>query len=109
MCILLLRIIFIKVVTPVSLVEMFPYLRIWSRPQAADLIINGVQFGFLLPSYSGVGCLIVENLLSVDRCKDVIKQKIAIEVLAGRVVGPFCYPPFKFQDIPIGYYPYKGC
>lgn len=76
MCILHKKIIFLKAVTPVELIEMLQFLHIWPQHQAAGFLINGFQSGFLLPSYSGEGCLIVENLPSVGRNESVVAQKM---------------------------------
>lgn len=63
---------------------------------------------FLLLSFSGVGCSIVDNLSSVNRFKEIVRRKFEKEVLAGRVAGPFTSPPFDYFRIsPLGIIPKK--
>lgn len=95
MRILLLKVIFVKAVTPVKLIEMLPFLNIWPWPQAAEFLINGFQFSFLLPLYSRMGCLIVDNLPSVNKYKEAVSDKIDKDVIAGRAADPFLFPPFE--------------
>lgn len=64
--------------------------------------------GFRLPSYSGSGCVIVENLPSVEVHSGIIKDKIQKEIQEGSIAGPCTSPPFQNVWIsPLGNIPKK--
>lgn len=53
-----LRIFFLKVVMPVSLVNMLPWLHLYPGRKKVDMLINGFRYGFHLPLFSGIGCVV---------------------------------------------------
>lgn len=90
------------------LANMLPCLCLYSSRQMAVLLYKGFSHGFRLPSYSGYGCVIVENLPSVEVHSDIIKEKIQKEIQEGKIAGPFTSPPFQnFRISPLGIIPKK--
>lgn len=51
MPLLLLKIFFLKVVTPVKLENVLPWLHLYPVRKKVDMLINGFSYGFLLPSF----------------------------------------------------------
>lgn len=87
---------------------MLPWLLIYPDRERASLLIDGFKEGFSLPAFSGEGCHPVRNLKSVDRFREVVREKIIKEIREGRVAGPFIDPPFKdFRISPLGIVPKK--
>lgn len=73
----------------------------------AALLFSGFSEGFPLPSFSGAGCLVYENLPSVIKHTDLVAD--TKEVQEGRVEGPFKSPSFSdFRISPLGLGPKKG-
>lgn len=84
-----------KATMPVMLTRMAPWLEWYPDKAKSDLILYGFKMGFHVPAFSGEGCLWVANLESVATHPDIVKNKILSELEAGRISGPFDFPPFK--------------
>ena len=94
--------------TPVKWRNMLPWLRVFPDRSRARLLLEGFRDGFLLPPFSGTGCHLVNNLKSISQFPDIVSDKIATEILEGRVSGPFNSPPFpNFRVSPLGIVPKK--
>lgn len=84
---------------------MRPWLDLYPNREKALLLIEGFLCGFPLPFFSGTGCTVVENLKSVQRFPEVVREKVFKEIAEGRMAGPFSLPPFhNFRISPIGWY-----
>lgn len=87
---LILEIIFALAITPVKLIAMLPFLKIWPELPTVDLIINGFSVGFILPEFN---CCF----------PNIVSDFFFKEVTEGRVDGPFLSPPFRnFRVSPLG-------
>ena len=77
-------------------------------PEKATAILNGFRFGFPL-YYSGSRVATeAKNLKSALVQPDIVRQKIQVEVEAGRVAGPFDNRPIPNLRIsPLGTVPKK--
>lgn len=103
-----LRSFFLKATTPVKILSMLPWLHVYPELQKARVLHDGFLFGFRLPSFSGIGCCIFQNLLSISFPLAVVHAKFDKELCAGRIAGPFPTPPFvRFRISPLGIVPKK--
>lgn len=85
---------------------MRPWLDLYPSREKALLLIEGFSFGFPLPSFTGSGCTIVDNLKSVRQFPEVVREKVSKEIAEGRMAGPFKFPPFSdFRISPLGVVP----
>lgn len=85
---------------------MHPWLVRYSNKDKAYLLIEGFTNGFPLPSFLGEGCIVVDNLKSVDIYSQVVRNKVFKEIGEGRVEGPFVHLPFRNVCIlPLGVVP----
>lgn len=74
----------------------------------AQLLTEGFDTGFRLPSFRGSSCTLVKNLKSVDDLAPIVREKINKELQEGRISGPFNAPPFPdFRLSPLGVIPKK--
>lgn len=76
--------------------------------QVAEELSNGFSYGFSIKFEGPRKQVMSKNLPSANKDPDIVKQKIAKELAAGRVAGPFLTPPFKdFRVSPLGLVPKK--
>lgn len=67
-----------------------------------------VLHGFKLPSFSGIGCHVFDNLPSIYLHTKIVLEKILKEAQGGGIAGPFHAPPFNnFWVLPLGILPTK--
>lgn len=86
---LLLKNFFSKATMPVILVNMLPWLHRYPDQQTA-IILLGVFFNdFVLPSLTGIGRHVFENLPLIYLHTDTVQEKILKEVNDGRIAGLF--------------------
>lgn len=87
---------------------MLPWLQAFSNRLRAQLLIEGFRDGFWLPTFSGQGCKLVNNLKSVENFTDVVLEKINNEVRECKMEGPFISLPFiNFKISPLCIVPKK--
>lgn len=84
---------FLKALTPMRCQDMLPWLQAFPDKLRAQLLIEGFRDVFLLPTFSGQVCTLVNNLKSVENVADIVFEKIRKEVKEGRMKGPFSSPP----------------
>ena len=69
-----------------------------------QVFLHGFRLHFQEPQIGHVST----NLLSAAQHPEIVDSKLAKEVLAGRVLGPFKHPPFdNFRVSPLGFVPKK--
>lgn len=72
------------------------------------IFIECFQFGFKIPYKINRSYIFHKNVLSDTSNMDTLKEKIAKEILSGRVTGTFESPPFQNLHIsPLGLVPKK--
>ncbi|MES9881411.1 MAG: reverse transcriptase domain-containing protein [Sedimenticola sp.] len=88
-------------------VELMHYKQVDSN--TAQSILYGFKHGFSL-NYTGPHVQTdARNLLSARQNPNIVREKISKEIAAGRVAGPFSYPPFRTLRIsPLGLVPKKA-
>lgn len=99
---------FLKALTPMRCQDMLPWLQAFPDKLRAQLLIEGFRDVFLLPTFSGQGCTLVNNFKSVENFSDIVVEKIHKEVKEGRMEGPFSSSPFhNFRISLLGIIPKK--
>ena len=78
--------------TPVRINRLAPLLSGYSI-SAADYLITGFRFGFLIPFHGPSSSTAAPNLLSAAQHPDLVDRYSAKELLEQRVAGPFSHPP----------------
>lgn len=78
-------------------------------PQSTvQFLINGFTQGFSINCLSRLPDVPSKNLISAIQHPDVVDAKLAKEIEAGRLAGPFLSPPFtNFRVSPLGVVPKK--
>ena len=59
-----------------------------------DHLTNGFTCGFSVPSCAVPHPIPVNNHFSIDQHHSVVKDKLSVELKAGRILGPYKSPPF---------------
>ena len=96
-----------KVVTPVRCDQLEKMLHGYPGDKLSFLL-NGFKYGFQIPFSGTISGNICKNLKSARDNIEVVKQKIQVEIDAGRVAGPFAEKPFPDMQIsPLGLVPKK--
>ena len=94
--------------TPIKLNSLKQFLTGYDHCQA-KLLIDGFSFGFRIHSIADEAFSSVKNLLSARLKPGVVDVKLAKELEAGRIAGPFTLPPFaRFRISPLGVVPKKS-
>lgn len=76
--------------------------------QNKDYLLDGFTRGFRLEYNGPRSAMTSKNLKSCEDSPEIVFKKISTEVKAGRVKGPFSYPPFHNLKVsPIGIVPKK--
>ncbi|XP_053395182.1 uncharacterized protein LOC123542500 isoform X1 [Mercenaria mercenaria] len=93
------------IVTPINSDK----LRYWLQGydlKLTEYLVNGFKQGFKIPFTGTHHNTFPGNLKSATENLEVLKLKIAVEIDAGRVAGPFNEPPFSnFMISPLGLVP----
>ena len=93
--------------TPVKVERLAYYLEGYNV-QLYEELISGFSHGFRLHFHGPQIGHVSTNLLSVAQHTEVVDSKLAKEVLAGRVLGPFKHPPLdNFRVFPLRVIPKK--
>lgn len=96
-----------NVVTPVHVGNLGSWLHGYD-PHKTKFLLDGFNNGFSIPFQGDRRFRPCSNLKSAGENISVLKQKIALEMNSGRIVGPFDSPPFKnFRVSPLGLVPKK--
>ena len=94
--------------TPIELSGFGKDLEEYPDREIAEELINGFKSGFNIKFEGSHQPVSSKNLPSANKAPDIIQQKIAKELAAGRKAGPFKTPPFiNFRVSPIGLVPKK--
>ena len=89
--------------TPVRLSAMVVFLRNYSDRIAASNLSHGFSNGFPLHYEGPIKSCDAKYLQSASNNVLIVRDKIRKDIQAGRVQGPYQYPPFKhFRVSPIG-------
>jgi len=95
------------VVTPIKVDKLAKWIQGYNTLDT-EYLLNGFLFGFKIPYKGNRSYRFHKHLLSATSNMDTLKEKIAKEILAGRVAGPFESPPFQnLQISPLGLVPKK--
>ena len=95
------------VVTPIKVDKLAKWFQ-GNNTLDTEYLVNGFQLGFKIPYKDNRSYRFYKNLLSATSNMDTLKEKIAKEILVGRVVGPCESPPFQnLQISPLGLIPKK--
>lgn len=78
-----------RALTPVNLTKMLPWLERYPNRRMAALLIEGFRDVFLVPSFKGKGCAMVQNLKPAHTHSSLVQDKISKELADGRIAGPF--------------------
>jgi hypothetical protein len=93
------------VVTPIKVDKLAKWFQ-GNNTLDTEYLVNGFQLGFKIPYKDNRSYRFYKNLLSATSNMDTLKEKIAKEILVGRVVGPCESPPFQnLQISPLGLIP----
>ena len=93
--------------TPVKVEKLAYYLEGYNV-QAYEELLSDFLHGFRLHFHGPQIGQVSTNLLSAAQHPELVDSKLAKEVLAGRVLGPFKHPPFdNFRVSPLGVIPKK--
>lgn len=96
-----------QIVTPIKVDQLRHWLEGYD-PHISQFLINGFNFGFKIPFTGQRIFMQSKNLKSARENLNVVKEKIQVEIEAGRVDGPFRNPPFPNMHIsPLGLVPKK--
>ncbi|XP_067318612.1 uncharacterized protein [Anolis sagrei] len=88
---------------------MVPWLRAYPDRAAASLLKEGFSSGFRIPAMGPRRSYTSGNLKSAAQMPEVLSGKIAKELAAGRIAGPFLAPPLdNFRVSPLGVVPKKA-
>lgn len=74
---------------------MLPWLQRYQEHQKAVILHDVFLHGFQLPSFSGIGCHVFDNLPSIYLHSKIVWKKILKDVQGGGITGPFHAPPFN--------------
>lgn len=105
---LLLGSLFSKAGSPVRLINMLPSLQRYPEHQKMAILHEGFLHGFVLPSFTGSGCVVFDKLPSIFLHPDIVSVKLLKEVTEGRIAGTFSkllFPHFRIS--PLGIIPKK--
>lgn len=88
--------------SPINLNQLEIELRDYKEPDAS-VLLNGFRSGFSI-HYSGpIKSMECKNLKSANQNPDIVRQKLAKELMEDRIAGPFKEAPFtNFRVSPIG-------
>ena len=89
--------------TPVKVERLAYYLEGYNV-QTYEELLSGFLHGFCLHFHGPQISQVSTNLLSAAQHPEIVDSKLAKEVLAGRVLGPFKHPPFDNFSVPLGGY-----
>lgn len=94
--------------TPIDLSRFEKELEEYPDREIAEELKNGFEYGFNIKFEGPQQLVLSKNLPSANKAPNIIRQKIAKELAAGRIAGPFKTPPFtNFRVSPIGLVPKK--
>lgn len=93
-----------QIVTPIKVEQLKNWLRGYD-PQISQFLTNGFKSGFKIPFTSQRVFMKSKNLKSASENLKVVKEKIQVEIEAGRVAGPFRVPNMHIS--PLGLIPKK--
>lgn len=94
--------------TPINLEALSYYLKFYPNQDVAKMLYHGFKNGFSL-QYNGPRFPFdADNLQSVRKSPDIVREKIRKELAEGRIAGPFIGRPFPTLRIsPLGLVPKK--
>lgn len=96
-----------QIVTPIKVEQLRNWLQGYNS-HISQFLINGFRYGFKIPFTGQRIFMKNKNLKSACENLNVVKEKIQVEIEAGRVAGPFRDPPFPNMHIsPLGLIPKK--
>ncbi|OCT94608.1 hypothetical protein XELAEV_18012290mg [Xenopus laevis] len=98
-----------KVITPVILSAMLPYLRVYPNQQKAKILESGFSEGFIIPTDNTKWSPVeVDNLKSDKKYPEIVREKLLKELSYSRIAGPFKdIPLFNMRISPLGVVPKK--
>jgi hypothetical protein len=97
-----------SIVTPIKVQKLAEYL-VGYDVDLTGFLIQGFSEGFKIPFYGNRSFRLAKNLSSLSGKEHILLDKLHQEISAGRVMGPFQYPPFKnIQVSPLGLVPKKS-
>lgn len=88
------------VVTPINVKALNQWLQGYDKNKR-DYLIDGFTFGFQIPFKGERKFRSCENLKSATENLGILKQKIEVEVVSGRVGGPYTLDNLPFNNIQI--------
>ncbi|CAB4014220.1 Hypothetical predicted protein, partial [Paramuricea clavata] len=93
--------------TPVRIDNLQPLLCGYD-PGLTSILYTGFKFGFSLHFEETRTSFFANNLISAQQNPEIVSAKLSKELAAGRLAGPFDFPPFpKFRVSPLGVVPKK--
>lgn len=96
-----------SIVTPIRAPRLLDYLTGYDSNQV-HFLVSGFSKGFRIPFRGQRQFRFSKNLSSLKDKQHILLDRINEEILSGRVMGPFQYPPFKnIQVSPLGLVPKK--
>lgn len=96
-----------SIVTPIRAPRLLDYLTGYDSNQV-HFLVSGFSKGFRIPFRGQRQFSFSKNLSSLKDKQHILLDRINEEILSGRVMGPFQYPPFKnIQVSPLGLVPKK--
>ncbi|OCT65687.1 hypothetical protein XELAEV_18041925mg, partial [Xenopus laevis] len=98
-----------KVITPVILSAMLPYLKVYPNQQKATILESGFSEGFIIPTDNTKWSpVVVDNLKSAKKYPEIVREKLFKELSYSRIAGPFeDIPLFNMRISPLGVVPKK--
>jgi hypothetical protein len=93
--------------TPIKIDRLLPLLQGYVV-KVVLMLFEGFTYGFPLHFEGGHTSFCSKNLISANQKPGVVGAKLAKEIVAGRIVGPFSHPPFfNFRVSPLEVVPKK--